>query len=458
MSAYAVPEAAVNKALSKAGFADNSRFSSPTFPAMGRRLALALVIGACGLPGISAAATWMTVDQDSFNYASQTPENSTFNTWFWREDSAASHRFNVSDVDGCTAEKPCVALTASAYAVNTAYTNAEMYNNSCSKGASDSKMAAVDKAAEAVGASAEKAGKAQQTEAATSADASQQLATLGLSVWGKALQRHVTTLCDQPYPYQSAKSPLTPKGITSSWSHNAPVHLESNPLSMTLYDVEADWKATRDIVFNNPYRADINDSLLLTTEIRATTQNQGGSRGWGFWNTTMDPGMMQLAWFMEYSMPQSDTKDGQSNRTLLMQTIGRTEDGKSLRYCSTVLDSKEFSIYDWHTYKIELRYDGVQYLVDGRKVADHRQINLEKPMAFHNWVDNRNYLQKNDSEPANFPLTQAKENYIRQFSVESTPAATLPAPEGEALGSCTTLSEGVILSDLLKMLLKDAQF
>ncbi|MDH5180947.1 MAG: family 16 glycosylhydrolase [Gammaproteobacteria bacterium] len=388
-------------------------------------LPLALVAGAAIIPVAQAAESspWKTVYQDSYNYSQQLPESTTFNTWFWREDSAASHEFEVTSGAGCSVQTPCVKLTAHAYPASTKYTNAEMYNNSCIKDTG-------------------------------TGSAAQQLATLKNSVWGRPLYHRIVAACDIPYPYQATGSYLYPFGLTSSWTNTSPAHLDENHLALTASDQEAEWKAIRDITFNNPYRSDTSTAIRLTTQIRAETNDQGGSRGWGFWNTTLDSGFLQLAWFMEYSVPQAYVQKKKRNRSVVMQTIGRSENGKSFKICSTVLSKPD--IYDWHTYRIEWRDNAVRYFVDDKLVADHRDIKLDKHLAFHNWVDNRNYVALDAMVP-NFPLTRDKTNYIKSFLVESASTASLTPLSGSGTGKCQILSINKLslLGDILKLLAKD---
>jgi len=375
---------------------------------------------------LASDAIWQPVYQDRYDYSKQSPQGVTFNTWFWREDSAATHQFEVTSVPGCSEKQPCVRLTAQAYPANPDYTNAEMYNNSC-------------------------------IQDAKTGTASQQLANLKESRWGTPLFNRITSICNIPYPYQNSGSYLTPYDQNSSWTGTKPAHLDANPLAFTAGDVEAPWKAIRDITFNNPYHADSTHVLRLKTEIKAEAPDQGGSRGWGFWNTSMDPGYLQLAWFMEYSVPEaylSSVKSDKPNRQVVMQTIGRANDGKTLRICSTVLPAKSYSIYTWRHYSIEWRPDAVRYFVDGHLVADHRNIKLDRHMAFHNWVDNRNYTTP-EARVANFPLTQDKTNLIRSFLVEKAPLSALPSLTGKGNGNCQTLSDKNLLRDILKMLAKD---
>jgi len=202
----------------------------------------AVSVSACA----EKSSGWQTVYQDQYNYSQQTT-NSKFNTWFWREDSAASHTFEDLSDSGCSKAQPCVKLTVHAYPANTEYSNAEMYNNSCVKNP-------------------------------TGGD--QQLATLKETQWGIPLYAKISSLCDMPYPYQTDKNYLTPFNLSSSWGDsNTPAYLQANPLAFTSGDVEKPWKSFRDITFNNPFQATDADALSMTFDLKSTTKDQGGSRG-----------------------------------------------------------------------------------------------------------------------------------------------------------------------------------
>ena len=357
---------------------------------------------------------WTPIYVDRFHYSVSA---SSFNTWFWREDSAATHDFDVTAAEGCSADTPCVKLTAKAYPGNNKYTNSEMYNNSCVQGLG-------------------------------------QIDLLKHSPWGHALAASIEATCGMPYPYQTNTSYLTPFGLSSSWMTGGLSHLEANPLAFTSGDVESQWKAARDIAFNNPYSLE-NGPLRLMTEIRAETKDQGGSRGWGFWNTSTDPDMMQFAWFMEYSVPEALQKTGtKPQRSVVMQSIGWDDDRKDFFVCSTPLPAGD-DIYQWNNYSIEWLPSMIIYIVNGKEVAQH-VVAFKKPMAFHNWVDNRNYTTEGINY-ANFPLGKDKSNYIRRFEIDRR-SGVLDAPTqviDAKVSDCSKVSmkDSVNIIELLKRLM-----
>ena len=74
-------------------------------------------------------------------------------------------------------------------------------------------------------------------------------------------------------------------------------------------------------------------------------------------------------------------------------------------------------------------------------------------MAFHNWVDNRNYTAP-EAEFSNFPLTKDKINYINSFLVERAETSSLKKLSGTATDQCITLRNDSLLIDILKKLEK----
>lgn len=282
-----------------------------------------------------------------------------------------------------------------------------------------------------------------------------QLLELKNNVWSEPLYNNIYDTCSTPYPYQKDTKYLTPFNLTSSWNNLKGSYLETNPLALSSGDIEKPWKALRDITFNNPYHADKNKAIRIVMDIKAETKDQGGSRGWGFWNTSLDPDFLQLAWFMEYSIPDNIKKDNKSNRAVVMQSIGK-DSNDQLKICSTILDPVEYDIYKWHTYKIEWRDNGVLYFVDGNLVATHKDIFLKKHMAFHNWVDNRNYtlIDKMIEGISNFPLTKDKSNYIKSYKVETSDYSNLPHLKSST-PKCSIIKQQTILEDILKMAIKD---
>lgn len=130
----------------------------------------------------------------------------------------------------------------------------------------------------------------------------------------------------------------------------------------------------------------------------------------------MNPLVLQFAWFMEITTEKKPDGSGHpryENGVWMMTVCG----GDSLDFCLTPLNMDEHNIYD----SIEWAANSARYFVDDVVVADHRKYVPDIGLAFHNWVDNRNYGQYG---PANYPLNAAKSNLINQFAVyEKQPPA-----------------------------------
>lgn len=355
------------------------------------------------MASLAGCQTWQPVYEDSYSYTTSAPLNPKFNTWFWREDAVGTHVFNYTDTDGkvgsglngCTADAPCVKLEAPIYSAPTGksppYINAEMYNNSCVRqGPGHPDKQPFDRLLDPVN------------------PLVQSISFIPPST----LHANIEQYCDMPYPYRDTGGGFVPGPYaTDAWNTTTPADIAHNFLAL-LGDNEAPWEWYRDLGFNNIYLADDAVSNRIVANIRADGEG-GGSRGWGYWNTTMNPLVLQFAWFMEITTqkkPNGTNDPGFDNNVWMMTVRG----GEDAGFCLTLLDPEKHSIYDWHQYSIEWTSKSVQYFVDDALVADHAQYIPDIGLAFHNWVDNRNYGKYG---PANYPLETAKSNLINQFTV-----------------------------------------
>ena len=219
------------------------------------------------------------------------------------------------------------------------------------------------------------------------------------------LHQKIGEYCDQPYPYRETQSGGSTPYANDSWNTTTAARLYANPLAY--FTKEPDWQWFRDLAFNSLYLADETTSSRITMNIKAEAED-GGSRGWGYWNTTLDPIFMQFAWFMEIT----SLNPAPSSEVWMMTVKGG--DGDDAGFCLTPLD-KKYSVYDWHQYQVVWSADAVEYYVDEQRVARHENFVPDIGMAFHNWVDNRNY---SSNSPSNFPLHLDKTNYINTYSVD----------------------------------------
>lgn len=375
----------------------------------------------CATP-LEVGDPWTIVYQDNYNYAQSVDK---FNTWFWREDSVGTHTFNVTNVAkaGCTAATPCVKLTSQVDPTAVDYINAEMYNNSC----------AALPLSKREGIPAPKC----EPSLPCARPTGQALDKRDGSWYGYPMACYAcyAHYCSKPYPYRPEKNPGTaPAGVFDSWNtgNTGAVSLWKNPLYKT--DKEPNWEWYRDLVFNVPYSATLNKALKISMGITAEGK-AGGSRGWGLWNTTMSPTDIQMAWFMEVST--QDTSGGKVQNSVWLMTIGKSPDKGDKGICISVLDSST-DIYSYHRYEIEWQHNALTYFVDGEVVAQHTAYVPNRGLPFHNWADNRNYLT---GKPANYPLFNAKTNYINAYMVQqaNNPPSVTP-PTGNA-PTCISFTE-----------------
>jgi hypothetical protein len=141
-----------------------------------------------------------------------------------------------------------------------------------------------------------------------------------------------------------------------------------------------------DIFLNIPYVAQ-NGTVFYS---RIKVENlQGGSRGWGFWNTSISPFGMQVAWFIQLDGVLANGTPYAANGFW-----AQTQNGLNVSMLPLPpLDE------GWHDYRIEMKKDSVEYFIDNRSVAkatDPASIPAS-PMAFHNWVDNAVFAVENFS-------------------------------------------------------------
>jgi len=335
---------------------------------------------------------WKLVYEDDYKYSAQHPDNTTFNTWFWREDSVGTHSFESTEIIGCSSDTPCVKLTAPIYVSSGTIPliNSEMYNNSCvRKGIGHPEEQPYDQLAQF------------------------KFTNVYLTAYlPRLLYMEIGRYCDIPYPYRDIPTQKVTPYAKNSWNTTTKARL--NPYRGGM---EPEWQWFRDIVQNNLYQG---HSVPTKVKMKIIAENKGGgSRGWGFWNTEMDLAIGQFAWFMEFTFPKKDKK-GLFKNSVWMWTLGRDSDNNR-GICITKLPD-EYDIYEWHVYEVAWSKNSVEYYVDGNQVAKHTRFVPNVDLAFHNWVDNRNYNplppgKSNYSDSPNFQLFKDKNIYINHFAV-----------------------------------------
>jgi len=141
-----------------------------------------------------------------------------------------------------------------------------------------------------------------------------------------------------------------------------------------------------DFFINAPYAPA--NGVVFSAKIKAENL-KGGSRGWGFWNTSLFL-CNNFAWFAQYNGKDSQGHDYAFNG-LWAQT--RNASGEIWPPSSNI-KIPDVDIEVFHEYKIELFEQSVNYYIDGICVAEVTDPKCipNKPMAFHNWVDNELYF------------------------------------------------------------------
>lgn len=126
-----------------------------------------------------------------------------------------------------------------------------------------------------------------------------------------------------------------------------------------------------DLFMNIPFAA--SHSVVFEATIKVDNLN-GGSRGWGFWNTDALPVLgMKVAWFIQQQNQLTSQTQFQ-----IWTFNGTTMDIYNI---PTPLDE------EWHTYKISMDKNLISYYMDNALLHKVQTI-FSSPMAFHNWVDN----------------------------------------------------------------------
>lgn len=207
--------------------------------------------------------------------------------------------------------------------------------------------------------------------------------------------------------YNSPSTTILPKNVVLS---PFPVDTPNTPHELDNF--------LADIFLNQPYVAA--NGLVFEARIKAGGI-ANGSRGWGFWNTSMLLGSMRLAWFAQYDGEVSE--GGERETGLYVETLnGLSYDRKQVR--------EDFD-EDWHDYRIELNADRVDYFLDGRHVhtVKNKDTIPAEPMALHCWVDNAVYAIGPDGmEHREQPWTGPRTVTIASMAILSLPALAIGLP------------------------------
>ena len=139
-----------------------------------------------------------------------------------------------------------------------------------------------------------------------------------------------------------------------------------------------------------PYKYNFAQMRLKNTNL------QNGSRGWGFWNGSMDTSNCHLAWFGRYQRPKGEKSDEVRDITPNgFYTV--TRNNKKIE--RTRIEDK--LLQKWCTYSIDWREDSVAFWINNEKVAEHKKENGAVPnrnMRFDTWIDNAVYVVRKDGK------------------------------------------------------------
>jgi hypothetical protein len=163
--------------------------------------------------------------------------------------------------------------------------------------------------------------------------------------------------------------------------------------------------------------------VVFQARVRAENL-KGGSRGWGFWNMSLSPETMQIAWFVQYDGVKTGDLDPAVPSGFYVETQNGLSGLDKMMYRLPDLDE------DWHDYRIELNSGSVFYFIDGKLV--HQVWGATVPvnaMQFHCWVDNSVFgvgplIVNHICQSTDFP----RSNIIHSMSIVSPPNASPVSP------------------------------
>jgi hypothetical protein len=214
----------------------------------------------------------------------------------------------------------------------------------------------------------------------------------------------------------------------NSRTHIEPRNILIDPVPPDSPKTKQEWRNyKRDWLLNLPYIPA--NQVVFQARIRAENL-KGGSRGWGFWNMSVSPQTMQVAWFVQYD----GVKTGDGTPAVPSGFYAETQNG------TKGLDSMMFRLpdldEDWHDYRIELNQGSVFYFIDGNLV--HQVWGAAAPagaMGFHCWVDNAVFgFDGLDVTHICQSTAAPRSNVVHSMSIVSPPDGTAtpsPAASGQ---------------------------
>lgn len=185
----------------------------------------------------------------------------------------------------------------------------------------------------------------------------------------------------------------SPAAYFNSEIYNSP-YTSLRPKNVLINTFPVDPRAE---TYNSIYDLFLNLPFVVSQGVifegRISVENlRGGSRGWGFWNTSVLPWAAQIAWFIQIEGTLPGGREPMIPSGFYAQTLNGLNglfgpDGRPNPQAFIRLPDLDEQAHD---YRIELNESVVEYFIDGRSVARVTDPALipASPLAFHNWVDN----------------------------------------------------------------------
>jgi hypothetical protein len=130
-------------------------------------------------------------------------------------------------------------------------------------------------------------------------------------------------------------------------------------------------------------------NVHVKARIRATTDMQDGSIGWGLWYTEGNFSVSQLLWFMQ----SQDISGGSGENWWIADKVnGSNQSNRQI----TNLDG-DIEQQQWHVYEVDRQAGYINMIIDGNSVLYTTSSLPNRPMAFHIWVDNIVYVNNGGS-------------------------------------------------------------
>jgi len=309
----------------------------------------------------------LTSKKEHYRSTSQSITNPPHSYWYWRSDAGGKQIFNQDGVYIHQVVYPpnsvgeCSACPADSVCYNGAclpYTNSEIYNNpccsqirlveACEKWLTEDNLTWLWNLCKN-----NPSPICQEITRAKVSETKDLLCKLFQSVCTGALTEHTNGHCN----------------------------LELSPIPLSM---DADpFKAIQELFLNCPYQYSKFQAKIRVTNL------QNGSRGWGFWNTTMIPSKMAMVWFMH-----QDGTCPQSLKNNIFCPAGQTYplNGMYAMVVAPGLKPQMVKLNDldenWHDYAIDWQKDKITFSIDKKIVYTEKTAIPSNHMAFHCWVDN----------------------------------------------------------------------